>query len=187
MVKASSIQKCGVGRKVWRPPTADTLWSPLAQIFIVKAAVIALNILPVLSVLQPSLRSRSIRKSPACLRCRDQNVFLSGHITTFALKHTSALLLGSSDPPFFAGSSRETVLIWQDGIFTGEGKYAQMECKSRSLTPKWSTHGRKQFGRAEIAFQLSIIFPLLFLQIVNQILSLCLSALGSRILSGGGS
>jgi hypothetical protein len=36
--------------------------------------------------------------------------------------------------------------------------------------------GGKQFAKSEIAFQLSIILLLVFLQIVNHILSLCLSA-----------
>lgn len=62
----------------------------------------------------------------------------------------------------FADHSRETVLIWQDRIFTGERKYAQTKCKYSNITPKWSMHGRKQFGRSEIAFQLSIILLLVF-------------------------
>lgn len=77
----------------------------------------------------------------------------------------------------FADRSRETVLIRQDGIFTGERKYAQTKCKYLNIAPKWSMHGGKQFGRSEIAFQLSIILLLVFLQIVNQILFTCLSAL----------
>ena len=77
----------------------------------------------------------------------------------------------------FADRSREIVLIRQDGIFTGERKYAQTKCKYLNIAPKWSMHGGKQFGRSENAFQLSIILLLVFLQIVNQILFACLSAL----------
>lgn len=77
----------------------------------------------------------------------------------------------------FADHSRETVLIWQDGLFTGERKYAHTKCKYLNITPKWSMRGERQFSRSEIAFQLSIILLLVFLQIVNQLLFSCLSAL----------
>lgn len=66
-----------------------------------------------------------------------------------------------------------------------ERKYVQTKRKYPSPAPNWSMHGEKQFGKAKIAFRLSIILLRRFLQIVNQILSLCLSALGSWILSGG--